>query len=57
MQGLNGHCSRICNCKSLEFQQLSTPRILLMMNLKDFREERQVEHLVPNQSQTLIELY
>ena len=34
---------------SLTFQQLSTPSEFLRLNLKGFREESRVEHLVPNQ--------
>jgi len=49
-------CSRICSCKSLAFQQHSTPQNFLMLNLKDFREERRVEHLVPNQIPILFEI-
>ena len=48
---LNVDCSRICSCESLAFQQPSTPtpRNFPMLNLKDFREEYRVEHMLPNQ--------
>jgi hypothetical protein len=55
MQGLNGQCSRICNCESLAFQQPSTAQNFLMLNLKDFHEEHRVGHLVPNQMPTPVE--
>ncbi len=34
---------------SLAFQQSSTPQNFPLLNLKGFRDERRVEHLVPNQ--------
>jgi hypothetical protein len=53
----NRNCSQFCSCESLTFQQLSTPSDFLRLNLKEFREENRVEHLVPNQIPTLIETY
>ena len=49
VKGLNGNCSRSCSCKSLAFQQCSTLKNFPILNLKGFREEHRVEHLVPNQ--------
>jgi len=53
----NRNFSQFCSCESLTFQQLSTPSDFLRLNLKEFREENRVEHLVPNQSPELIEFY
>jgi hypothetical protein len=52
----SGDCSQFCSCKSLAFQQLSTAENFVMLNLKGFREVRRVEHLVPNQIPTVIEI-
>ena len=46
-----------CNCESLAFQQGSTSKKFLVLNLKEFQEVRRVDHLVPNQDQMPIELY
>ncbi len=43
--------------KASRFSSLQHPKIFRCLNLKDFREERWVEHLVPNQIQNLVELY
>jgi hypothetical protein len=52
----NRQCSRFCDGQNLTLQQLSTAQDFVMLNLKEFREERRVEHLVPNQIPTRIEL-
>jgi len=52
---MDGNSSRICNCQSLASQQRSTTSNFLALNLKDFHEERRVEHLIPNQRRMPIE--
>jgi hypothetical protein len=42
--------------KTSRFQQLSTLEDFLQLNLKEFHEERRVEHLVPNQMPKAIEI-
>jgi hypothetical protein len=42
--------------KASPFNSLQRPENFLMLNLKEFREERRVEHLVPNQIHILVEL-
>jgi hypothetical protein len=51
------HGSRFCVGQILRVQRLSTTEDFLRLNLKEFQAERRVEHLVPNQIQTLIEFY
>jgi len=38
------------------FNRVQHLAIFLMLNLKEFREESRVEHLVPNQIQKLVEV-
>jgi hypothetical protein len=57
LNALNGNCSRICSCRSLASQQVSTAKNFVMLSSKEFREERRVEHLVPNQIPGSIGIY
>ena len=52
----NRNCTQFCSCENLTFQQLSTPSDFLRLNLKEFRDENRVEHLVPKQIQNPVEL-
>jgi hypothetical protein len=52
----NGTVVDFVAVKSSRFNGGSTPSNSLLLNLKEFSEERRVEHLVPNQIQNLVEV-